>query len=109
MEYAQIHFSLILLLFLFLLPYKSIFARKNVVSDSVEVILADSVALDEDGFQEVVKEQFIEDDLSWIDFIRLHIVFYFTGILFWIALILFLVYKLFRYFFKEFSERNKGG
>lgn len=98
MKSTHMHFYLFLFLFLF--PYKSTFAQENIVSDSLEVILPDSVELGDNGFHEVVNEKFIEGESFWEGFGSLHVFFLASGIFFWVALILFLVFKLFRYFFK---------
>ncbi|MCF1751610.1 hypothetical protein [Mariniradius sediminis] len=98
MKSTHMHFYLFLFLFLF--PYKSTFAQENIVSDSLEVILPDSVELGDNGFHEVVNEKFIEGESFWEGFGSLHVFILASGIFFWVALILFLVFKLFRYFFK---------
>lgn len=106
---TQTPFKLLLLLFLFLAPCRSLLAQEEGLSDSLEVISADSAELGEDGFQEILKEKFIEGEPSWLGFGSLFVLFHVTVILFWIALILFLAYRLFRYFLRGFSEKNKGG
>lgn len=99
MKSTHMHFYLFLFLFLF--PYKSTFAQENIVSDSLEVILPDSVELGDNGFHEVVNEKFIEGESSWEGLGSLHVFLLASGILFWVALILFLAYKLFRYFIRK--------
>lgn len=107
MKSTRMQPGLLLLLFLFLFPYKSTLAQEEVVSDSLEVIFDDSVELGENGFQEIVKEKFIEGEPSWLGFGSLYAFFLASGVLFWVALILFLLYKLLRYLSTVFSRKKQ--
>jgi hypothetical protein len=104
--------SLTVFFFLFLLFATQIaaFGQAEVFSDSLEIVTEDdSVELSEDGFQEVVQEKFIEENPSWLGLGRFFILFYLTGVLFWIVLILFLCYRLSRYFLKLISGKKDDG